>query len=79
MVNVFGGKDFECLVKTSEKYISFSVPIKKEHNDGINETITYKMKFIDSFRFMPSSLSKLVDNLSKINNKDCKTCIEKKN
>ena len=28
---------------------------------------------------MPSKLSDLVDNLSKINNKYCKTCIERKN
>ena len=27
---------------------------------------------------MPSKLSDLVDNLSEINNKDCKTCLEKK-
>ena len=27
---------------------------------------------------MPSKLSDLVDNLSEINNKDCKTCIERK-
>ena len=53
------------------------MPIKKEHNNG--ETITYKIKFIDSCRFMPSKLSDLVDNLSEINNKDCKTCIERKN
>ena len=45
-----------------EKYIAFSVPIKKECGDG--ETITQKLKFIDSFRFMSTSLSKLVDNLS---------------
>ena len=28
---------------------------------------------------MPGKLSNLVDNLSEINNKDCKTCIERKN
>ena len=28
---------------------------------------------------MPSKLSDLVDNLSEINNKDCKTCMEGKN
>ena len=28
---------------------------------------------------MQSRLSDLVDNLSEINNKDCKTCMERKN
>ena len=37
------------------------------------------MKPIDSCRFMSSKLSNLVDNLSEINNKDCKTCMERKN
>ena len=37
------------------------------------------MKFIDSCRFMSSKLSNLVGNLSEINNKDCKTCMERKN
>ena len=50
--------EFECLGENTEKYISFSVPIKKEHNDG--ETITYKIKFVDTFRFMPSKLSTLL-------------------
>ena len=50
--------------------------IKKEHNNNSGETITYK---IDLCRFMPSKLSNLVDNLSEINNKDCKTCMERKN
>ena len=61
-------REFECLGENTEKHISFSVPIKKEHNNG--ETITYKIKFIDSCRFMLSKLSDLVDNFSEINNTD---------
>ena len=34
------------------------------------------MKFIDSCRFMQSKLSDLVDNLSEINDKECKKCME---
>ena len=60
--------NFECLGEKMEKYITFSVPIKKEHDNG--KTTTYKLKFIDSCRFMQSSLSNLVDNLSEINNKE---------
>ena len=59
------------------KHISFSVPIKKEHNNG--EIITYKIKLVDTCKFIPSELSNLVDNLSEINNKDWKSCIERKN
>ena len=37
--------------------------------------ITYKIKFIDSFRFMSSSLSKLVNNLSEvIQSSKCVNC-----
>ena len=52
-----------------EKYITFSVPIEKEHGSG--KTATYKAKFIDSFRFMPSSSTDLVDNLLGILKIDC--------
>ena len=45
----FDGK-FECLGENTEKYITFSVPINKELDNG--KTIIYKLKFIDSFRFM---------------------------
>ena len=41
---------FECLGENTEKYITFSVPIKKEYDNG--KTITYKIKFIDSWSFM---------------------------
>ena len=43
----------------------------------IKKTITYKLKFIDSFRFMSNSLSELVDNMSGIFSIECKSCIEK--
>ena len=66
----------ECLGENTEKYITFSVPIKKEHDNG--KTITHKLKFIDSYRFMQSKLSDLADNLSEINKKECKAYMEKK-
>ena len=57
--------------------------IKKEENDAVKmcdngkaitlaqkkKIVTYKLKFIDSSRFMQDSLSNLVDNLSKIDKK----------
>ena len=63
--------EFECLGENSEKQMTFSVPIKKKHDNG--KTITYTLKFIDSFRFMSTSLSNLVDDLSEIK-KECKSC-----
>ena len=54
------------------KNITFSVPIKKEvANNNNNNKNTYKLEFIDSYRFMQSKLSDLVDNLSEINKKEC--------
>ena len=65
-----------CIGDNMEKYTTFSVPIKKECDN--NKTSTYKLKFIDSFRFMPDSLSNLVNNKSGIfNSIECKSCIEK--
>ena len=63
LVKEFDG-NFECLGENTEKYITFSVPIKKIIENK-NIEITYKIKFIDNYRFMAMSLSKLVDNLSK--------------
>ena len=68
---------FECLGENTEKYITFSIPIKKEHNNC--KTITYKQKCIDSCRLISGKLSDHVDILSEIKNKDCKTCMERKN
>ena len=89
---------FHCLGENTEKYITFSVPIKKvlgndndndKDNDSDNDndsdtdkdkdkaknkvkTVTYRLKSIDSFRFMQDLLLNLVDNLSEINNKEPK-------
>ena len=60
--------EFECLGENTEKYITFSVPIKKEitkKDKNVNDKITkisYKIKFIDSYRFTSTSLSNLVNN-----------------
>ena len=73
LVKEFEG-NFDCLGENTEKYITFSVPLKKKI-EYKNLEITYKIKFIDSFRFMSSSLSKLVDNLSEgIHNNKCADC-----
>ena len=78
LVKEFEG-NFECLGENAEKYITFSVPIKKKIEKKDLEII-YKIKFIDSYRFMSSLLSKLVDNLSEgiHNNKclDCNSCLD---
>ena len=56
--------NFECLGENSEKYITFSVPIKKKIENKDIE-----------IRFMATSLSKLVDNLTEdINGDKCVDC-----
>ena len=42
------------------------------------KTITYKLKFIDSFRFISTLQSSLVNILSEIYKKECKGCVERK-
>ena len=80
LVKEFDG-NFECLGENTEKYKTFPAPLKKKiNNKDKTFEITYKIKFIDSYRFMSSLLSKLVDNLSERlhNNKclDCKSCLD---
>ena len=51
--------------------MTFSVAIKKELDNG--KAMTYKLKFIDSFRFMSTSLPKLVKkNRDKNRKSECK-------
>ena len=68
--------ELNCIGENMENYITFSVPIKKEC--GVGKTITRKLRFIDSFRFMLTSLLGLVDKMSGIfNSIECKSCMEK--
>ena len=83
-------KLFTCLGENTEKYITFTVPIEKEfaridkNGEKITKNISYILQFIDSTRFMASSLSNLVNNLSEglhrikcklgHDNKKCETC-----
>ena len=58
-----------------EKCITFSVPIKKKCDDS--KIIIYKLRFIDSFRFMLILLPELVDNMSRnFISIECKSCTE---
>ena len=66
--------ELNCIGQNMKKYITFSVPIKKECDNG--KTIAYKLRFIDSFRFMSTSLSDLVDMSGKFNSIECKSCAE---
>ena len=70
----FKGYSIDCLGENTEKYISFKVPLKKTNKNS--KLTTYKLKFIDSMRFMNTSLSNLTDNLSEINKQECKRCKE---
>ena len=69
--------NIDCLGENTEKYITFSVPLKKEIKD--KKLVTYKLRFINSSRFMSTLLASLVDNLSKVGNTNCKKCMERYN
>ena len=64
--------EFSCIPSTEEKYISFSKYIKvgeyrsrKKDKEGnfIVKSINFEIRFIDSLKFLNSSLEKLVKNL----------------
>ena len=57
----------DCIPSTEEKYISFSKHIKVgeyRHIQGNMCDITFEIRFLDSYKFLQSSLGKLVSNLS---------------
>ena len=63
-------KQFTCLGDNTEEYITLTVPIEKEvtridkNEKEITKNISYILQFIDSTRFVASSLSNLINNLS---------------
>ena len=74
LVEEFKG-ELNCIGENMEKYITFSVSIKKKYGDS--KTITRKLRFIDTFRLMSTSLSDLVYNMSeKFNSIQCKSSTE---
>ena len=56
----------ECIPSTEEKYISFSKHVKVGEYRGAKgkmQDITFEIRFIDSFKFLQTSLANLVSNL----------------
>ena len=61
-------KDMGVIAKNTEDYISFSIKVEVDKYLDKNGEEKYKeieLKFIDSFKFMSSSLDSLVNNLAK--------------
>ena len=81
LANQFDVDEMGVIAENTEKYISFSVPIYVEMKDNYGKPIYYRnkkgvkqkytekcmLRFIDSCRFMQSSLASLVDNLAGTN------------
>jgi hypothetical protein len=58
--------DIKCIPKTEEKYISFTKEIEVDEfrgKDGKKKKVKRELRFLDSFKFMASSLDKLVKGL----------------
>ena len=74
--------NIKCIPKTDEKYISFSKEIVvdtfKDKKTGEEKTVKRELRFIDSYRFMLSSLDSLVNNLDKDNCKNIRLITKKR-
>ena len=59
--------ELNCIPSTEEKYISFSKKIKvdeyKSRRTGETVSLYFEIRFIDSFKFLQTSLANLVSNL----------------
>ena len=65
-------KNMKRVGENTENDISFSVLMNTANDNG--EKSVYKLKFIDSMRFMNTSLANLTDSLSELNRQECKNC-----
>jgi len=62
------GQKISCIPSNEEKYISFSREVIVDqftNKDGKEVVVKRELRFIDSYRFMPTSLDSLSKNLSK--------------
>ena len=59
--------NIKCIPNNEEKYISFSkeIVVDSYEKDGKKVEVKHEIRFLDSFKFMASSLGGLVDNLKK--------------
>ena len=70
----------KCIPNNEEKkYISFSIIIelkriklKNEFGETVEKVVKHEIRFVDSFKFMASSLEKLVENLTSCGK--CESC-----
>ena len=78
LVKVKGG--LTCIPSTEEKYISFSKKIKvdeyKSRKNGETVSLNFEIRFIDSFRFLQTSLANLVSNFQPADFKNTKAIIK---
>ena len=75
----FSEGNIDCIPNNEEKYISFTKRIqvgsytKKVENKEETKPLHHQIRIIDSFKFMATSLDKLVNNLPKDSFKNVKT------
>ena len=75
----FNKNDISVTAESKEKYISFNVKINVKlvefkYNDGTQVHKNIQLRFIDSCRFMASSLDKLASNLCGTSGIQCDKC-----
>ena len=82
LADKFEGK-FNSQGDNTETYITFPVPIEKgvtrvdKNGEEVTKTISYRLQFVDRARFMASSLTNSVDNLSEKIHKIKRTNVKK--